>query len=66
LQLAGVFERKTHYREIEFSWVGDFNPKMRKVFMSVGSVPVKHYITYRFLFDRNKKFKRYPIPGDDQ
>lgn len=64
LQLASVFERKTHYREIEFSWVGDWNPKMRKIFLSVGSVPVKHYITYRYLFDRNREFKRYPIPED--
>jgi hypothetical protein len=60
--LSKVFERKPHYKEIEFSWVGDFNPKMRKIFMSVGSVPVKHYITYRYLFNRNAPFKRYPIP----
>ena len=60
-QLVQVFKRKPHYREIEFSWVGDFNPKMRKIFMSVGSKSVKHYITYRYLFDREKKFKRYPI-----
>ncbi|MFA9391519.1 MAG: hypothetical protein ACERKD_17045 [Prolixibacteraceae bacterium] len=46
---------------IEFSWVGDFNPKMRKIFISVGSVPAKHYITYRYLFDRKKEYKRYPI-----
>ena len=64
LKLAKVFERKAHYREIEFSWVGDFNPKMRKIFLSVGSVPVKHYITYRYLFDRKMEFKRYPIPAD--
>ena len=64
LQLAKIFERKTHYKEIEFSWVGDFNPKMRKVFMSVGSSSVKHYITYRYLFDRSRKFKRYPVPSD--
>lgn len=64
LQLAKVFERKTHYKEIEFSWVGDFNPKMRKIFISVGSTSVKHYITYRYLFDRNRKFKRYPLPED--
>lgn len=61
-QLTEVFKRKTHYKEIEFSWVGDFNPKMRKIFISVGSVPVKHYITYRCLFDRNAVFNRYPIP----
>ena len=60
--LSKVFERKPHYKEIEFNWVGDFNPKMRKIFMSVGSVPVKHYITYRYLFNRNAPFKRYPIP----
>jgi len=56
-----VFKHKRHYEEIEFSWVGDFNPKMRKIFISVGSVPAKHYITYRYLFDQKKKFKRFPI-----
>ncbi|MCK4879195.1 MAG: hypothetical protein KAS82_01000 [Bacteroidales bacterium] len=66
LNLVRVFERKPHYTEIEFSWVGDFNPKMRKIFLSVGCKSVKHYITYRYLFDRNAEFKRYPIPGDDE
>jgi hypothetical protein len=64
LKLSKVIERKPQYKEIEFSWVGDFNPKMRKIFISVGSVPVKHYITYRYLFDRNAGFKRYPIPEE--
>ena len=62
VNLVNVFRNKPHYREIEFSWVGDFNPKMRKIFISVGSVPVKEYITYRYLFDPSKEFKRYPIP----
>jgi hypothetical protein len=62
LNISKVFEKKPHYKEIEFSWVADFNPKMRKIFISVGSIPVKNYITYRYLFDRNKEFKRYPIP----
>ncbi len=62
LNLQKIFKNKPHYTEIEFSWVGDFNPKMRKIFISVGSVPVKNYITYRYLFDRTKEFKRYPIP----
>jgi len=64
LQLVKVFERKSHYTEIEFSWVGDFNPKMRKIFIGVGCRSVKHYITYRYLFDREKPFKRYPIPTE--
>jgi hypothetical protein len=66
LNLVKVFERKPHYTEIEFSWVGDFNPKMRKIFMSVGCKSVKHYITYRYLFDREAEFKRYPIPADEE
>jgi GNAT superfamily N-acetyltransferase len=61
-KLIDVFKRKPHYTEIEFSWVADFNPKMRKIFISVGSIPAKNYITYRYLFDRTKEFKRYPIP----
>ncbi|MDA3890610.1 MAG: hypothetical protein PF517_02980 [Salinivirgaceae bacterium] len=56
-----VMKHKPHYKEIEFSWVGDFNPKMRKIFISVGSKSAKHYITYRYLFDREKEFKRFPI-----
>jgi GNAT superfamily N-acetyltransferase len=62
LKVREVLARKPHYQEVEFSWVADFNPKMRKIFISVGSVPVKNYITYRYLFDRTKEFKRYPIP----
>jgi hypothetical protein len=62
LNIARVMARKPHYTEIEFSWVADFNPKMRKIFMAVESVSAKHYITYRYLFDRDKPFKRYPIP----
>ncbi len=62
LKLNEIFKKKPHYHEVEFSWVADFNPKMRKVFISVGSVPAKKYITFRYLFDREKEFKRYPIP----
>ena len=66
MNLVRVFAHKPHYREIEFSWVGDFNPKMRQIFMSVGCTSVKHYITYRYLFDRNAVFKRYPLPEAEE
>jgi len=62
LRIREVLKRKPHYTEVEFSWVADFNPRMRKIFTSVGSIPVKNYITYRYLFDRTKEFRRYPIP----
>ncbi len=61
INVMNVFKKKPHYTEAELSWVGDFNPKMRKLFVSVGSMPAKHYITYRYLFDREAEFKRYPI-----
>jgi len=64
LNVARSMRKKPHYTELEFSWVGDFNPKMRKIFISVGSIPAKHYITYRYLYDRKKEFKRYPIPEE--
>jgi len=60
--VSKAMEKRPQYTEIEFSWVADFNPKMRKIFIAVGSVPAKHYITYRYLFDREIPFKRYPIP----
>lgn len=60
--IAKVMKSKSQYKEMELSWVGDFNPKMRKVFTSIGGVSVKQYITYRYLFDRNAEFKRYPMP----
>lgn len=66
LNLVKIFEKKPHYTEIEFSWVGDFNPKMKKIFLSVGCKSVKHYITYRYMFDPEAVYKRYPIPGDEE
>ncbi|MBW8049166.1 MAG: GNAT family N-acetyltransferase [Cytophagales bacterium] len=57
-----ALKQMPHYTELEFSWVGDYNPPMRKLWESVEAVSAKQYITYRYLFDRNAEFKRYPIP----
>ena len=62
LNIRKVFDRKPHYDEIEFSWVADFNPKMKSILISVGCESAKTYATYRYLFDRTKEFIRYPIP----
>jgi len=61
-QLDKVFKEMPQYTELEFSWVGDFNPAMRKLWESVGAESAKKYITYRYMFDRNAPFVRYPIP----
>jgi len=46
------------YTDLELSWVGDFNPKMTRFLQWIGAKPIKNHITYRYLFDRSKEFKR--------
>ena len=58
--------RKTNqYKEIELSWVGDFNPKMRALHESVGAVLAKTHYTYRCLFSHTKDFKRATVIARD-
>ncbi|MFD2244839.1 hypothetical protein [Pontibacter ruber] len=49
------------YEDLQMNWIGDFNPKMMRVVEQVGGRIYKTYVTYRFLFDRTKEFKRAPI-----
>jgi GNAT superfamily N-acetyltransferase len=49
------------YKELELNWIGDFNPKMTRFAELLGGTPHKLHITYRYLFDRTKEFKRHPI-----
>lgn len=50
------------YREYELQWIGDFNPKMMNVAASLGDTfESRRLITYRYLFDRTKEFKRHPV-----
>jgi len=53
-----VMKKKPHYTEVELSWVGDFNPKMRMLHESVGGKFAKKHITYRKLFSNKKLDKR--------
>ncbi|GAB1404102.1 hypothetical protein MASR1M74_12810 [Lentimicrobium sp.] len=60
-----VMQKRPEYTEIELSWVGDFNPKMRQLHESVGSDFAKKHITYRFLFNNPGKEQRaVAIPKD--
>lgn len=42
-----------HYREVELSWVGDFNPKMQSIHQAVGADFGKRHRTFRKLFNGN-------------
>ncbi|MFD1142440.1 hypothetical protein ACFQ4C_15045 [Larkinella insperata] len=52
---------KYQYEELELNWVGDFNPKMIRFAKMLGGVVNKEHVTYRYLFDRTKEFKRHPV-----
>ncbi len=63
-QIRQVLLKKDWYNEMELSWVGDFNPKMISIFDATGGVHSKTHLTLRYLFDREKEFKRSPIIED--
>jgi hypothetical protein len=53
---------KTEYVDYEMQWIGDFNPRMINVAKGLGDVyQSRLLVTYRYLFDRSKEFKRHPI-----
>lgn len=56
-----LMKNKPQYKEVELSWAGDFNPKIVSLYESVGGKHVKTHYTMRYLFDRNKPFKRSSI-----
>jgi hypothetical protein len=54
--------KKPRYEKYEMQWIGDFNPKMLNVADSLGETyRSRNLTTYRYLFDREKEFKRHPI-----
>ena len=63
--LQQVMNKKPWYTELELSWVGDFNPKMRALHESVGAKYAKKHVTYRKLFKDESRFQRsIIIPRD--
>ncbi|MEI7980943.1 MAG: GNAT family N-acetyltransferase [Bacteroidota bacterium] len=54
-------KKKPQITEVELSWVGDFNPKMRALHESVGATFAKRHITYRKIFSDDAAFHRSTI-----
>jgi len=55
---AKVVQPAQKYTDFEMNWIGDFNPKMMHVAESAGGKICKTHITFRYLFDQSKEFKR--------
>ena len=49
-KLRKAFDKRPYYTEVELSWVGDFNTKMRALHKAVGGTFGKKHVTYRKLF----------------
>lgn len=60
---AAIIQKEMKYHEYEMQWIGDFNPKMINIAASLGAERSRTLTTYRYLFDREKPFKRHPILG---
>jgi len=58
-QLYQVFKKKKWIREMELSWVGDYNPKMLAIYEALGSQRAKVHVTYRYMMNREARFMRY-------
>lgn len=57
---AKVIQPMARYEDYEMQWIGDFNPKMINIAENLGTTRSRVLSTYRYLFDRNKEFKRHP------
>ena len=63
VEAANVIQGKQLYEDFEMQWIGDWNPKMIKIAESLGTTISRRLATYRYLFDRDKEFKRHPMLG---
>ncbi|MEQ1797459.1 MAG: hypothetical protein ABL872_05875 [Lacibacter sp.] len=61
MEAAKVIQEPMLYDDYEMQWIGDFNPKMMNVAASLGTHISRKLITYRYIFDRTKEFKRHPV-----
>ena len=58
-QLYKVFKKKPWFKELELSWVGDYNPRMIAIYEALGAKKAKTHITYRYLINKELSFIRY-------
>jgi len=61
VEAAKIIQGKLHYEDYELQWIGDFNPKMMNIADSLGTTISRKLITYRYVLNPNKEFKRHPL-----
>lgn len=63
--LYDVFMKKRFYKELELSWVGDFNEKMISIYEALDAHRIKTHISYRYMINRELKFTRLKDEMDE-
>ena len=58
-QVYNAVENKWWYKELELSWVGDFNPKMISIYEAIGAQKARTHITYRYMINDKHEFIRF-------
>jgi hypothetical protein len=61
-----AFTKSFPYKDIDLTWIGDFNPVMMRFQEQIGGKVYKTHATYRLLFDEEKQrneFSRCPKMG---
>jgi hypothetical protein len=61
MEAAKIIQDQLLYEDYELQWIGDFNPKMINIAVSLGTNVSRKLITYRYNFDPNLEFKRHPV-----
>jgi len=61
IEASKIVQHKLNYEDYELQWIGDFNPKMTNIALSLGTTLSRRLITYRYNFDRTKPFHRHPL-----
>ena len=59
LHIYEAFKKKPWFRELELSWVGDYNPRMISIYEALGAKKAKTHVTYRYMINKSLSFVRY-------
>jgi hypothetical protein len=54
-----TFRNMPWVKELDLSWIGDYNPKMIATYEALGAKHVKTHITYRYMINESLKFMRF-------
>jgi len=66
LQLYKVFMKKPWFKELELSWVGDYNPRMLAIYEALGATKAKIHITFRYMINPKLPFVRFKDERSDK